>query len=178
MTEGLAAQISSIVRQHLADAHRMLGTLLAQLDAAGEVDLGGRAPTEAIKPAIAAPSAKLSTIERKLRRQRAKQRQAANGEAALAPKPGGPWPALRSEFHAAIKTRHLSRAEVAAELHVSKGSICGWPLPHGAPPSAGNISKIRRWLSSAPRPVRRRRPPSTIGRRCASSCGPSSAIAD
>lgn len=30
MTEGLAAQISSIVRQHLADAHRMLGALLAR----------------------------------------------------------------------------------------------------------------------------------------------------
>jgi hypothetical protein len=26
-------------------------------------------------------------------------------------------------------------------------------LPHGARPSAGNISKIRRWSSSAPKPV-------------------------
>ena len=60
---------------------------------------------------------------------------------------------LRAEFHAAIKARHLSRATVAADLGVSKGSICGWLLPDGAPPSAGNIGKIRRWLSSAPKPA-------------------------
>jgi len=51
------------------------------------------------------------------------------------------------------KARHLTRSKVATDLGVSKGSICGWLVPHDAPPSAGNISKIRRWLSSAPKPM-------------------------
>jgi hypothetical protein len=54
MSEGLAAQISSIVRQHLADAHRMLGAMLARLDAGGEGDLGGRADWPALRQAIRA----------------------------------------------------------------------------------------------------------------------------
>jgi hypothetical protein len=123
----------------------MLGALLAQLDDAGEVDLGGRAATEELaKPAIAAPSPKPSTIERLARLVRAEQRQAAataaTGETAV---PAGPWPALRTEFHAAIRARKLGRAMVAAELGVSKGSICGWLVPHRAPPSAANIDAIR-----------------------------------
>jgi transcriptional regulator with XRE-family HTH domain len=75
MTEGLAAQISSIVRRQLADAHRMLGAMLAWLDAGGEVDLGRKAATpEQTKPAVAAPSPKPETVARKQRLLRAKQR--------------------------------------------------------------------------------------------------------
>jgi transcriptional regulator with XRE-family HTH domain len=164
MTVGLAAQISSIVRQHLADAHRMLGALLAQLDAAGEVDLGGRAATpELVKPAIAASSPKPSTIERRARLVRAKQRQAAataaTGETAA---PAGPWPVLRTEFHAAIKARHLSRSQIAHSLNVSKGSVCGWLAPNGAPPSAANITAIRAWLDK-PAPKTQTQTPAALG---------------
>jgi transcriptional regulator with XRE-family HTH domain len=56
---------------------------------------------------------------------------------------------LRAEFHAAIKARHLTRSKVAADLGVSKGSICGWLAPNGAPPSDANSLAIQRWLSSA-----------------------------
>jgi hypothetical protein len=82
--EDLLNAVSNLVHRHLlVTLHAMIGAMLAQLDAGGEVDLGGKAPTpEPTKPAVAAPSPKLSTLERKQRRQRAKQRQAANGATA------------------------------------------------------------------------------------------------
>jgi transcriptional regulator with XRE-family HTH domain len=138
--EDLLNAVSALVHRHvLRELHDMTGAMLARLDTGGE-----REPT---KPAITAPSAKLSTIERKLRRQRARQRQAANGAAApVMTVPAGTWPGLRSEFHAEIKRRRLTRAQIAADLGVSKGSFCGWLLSNGAPPSAANIRKIRAWL--------------------------------
>jgi len=153
--EDLLNAVTNLVHRHvLVTLHAMTGAMLAQLDAGGEVDLGGKAPTpEPAKPAVAALSPKPSTVERRARLVRAKQRQAAataaTGETAA---PAGHWPVLRTEFHAAIKTRHLSRATVAADLGVSKGSICGWLLPHGAPPSAANITKIRGWLNKPAAP--------------------------
>jgi hypothetical protein len=153
--EDLLNAVSNLVHRHvLVTLHAMTGAMLAQLDACGEVDLGGKAPTpEPTKPAVAAPSPKPSTLERKQRRQRAKQRQAANG--ATAPVTAGEdhWPALRGQFHAEIRRRHMTRGQIAAELGVSKGSVCGWLVPTGAPPSAGNIGKIRAWLDKpAPKP--------------------------
>ena len=155
----------------------MLGALLAQLDAAGEVDLGGRAATpELVKPAIAASSPKPSTIERRARLVRAKQRQAAataaTGETAA---PAGPWPVLRTEFHAAIKARHLSRSQIAASLTYPKAPFAaGWrrtvrrrarPIsPRSAP---GSTSRRRRRR-------RRRRPHSVVGHNCGSACATSS----
>jgi transcriptional regulator with XRE-family HTH domain len=178
MTEGLAAQISSIVRQHLADAHRMLGALLAQLDAADPTRTSvpppaneiGTSPTLATptppvkaadppRPAIAELSTRPETVARRLRkaRQRQRARQAANGAAAAsvpAPATGEkvsrPWPELRAVFHAAIKARHLTRDQAAAALDVSKGSICGWLVPSSGPPSAANIATIRAWLDQPP----------------------------
>jgi transcriptional regulator with XRE-family HTH domain len=185
MTEGLAAQISSIVRRHLADAHRMLGALLAQLDAGGEVDLGGSAATpELAKPAIAAPSPKPSTVGRRARLARARQRHAAgktqqqiadelevpqqtvsrilastqNGGTAETSKAKlpelpkgetvtGPWPALRTEFHAAIKARGLTRRQAASKLGVAQSTVSSWVAPHSPPPGAANIRRIRAWLT-------------------------------
>jgi hypothetical protein len=145
--EDLLNAVSNLVHRHvLRELHDMTGALLAQLDA-GDVPISfnERDPPAPVK----LPHA--STIARKERRWHAQQRQAvataATGAAApVTAAPAGHWPVLRTEFHAAIKARHLSRAKVAAELDVSKGSICGWLLPHGAPPSAANIDKIRGWL--------------------------------
>jgi hypothetical protein len=65
-----------------------------------------------------------------------------------------PWPALRGQFHAEIRRRHLTRGQIAAELGVSKGSVCGWLVPTGAPPSAANKTKIRAWVDEkAPQPA-------------------------
>jgi transcriptional regulator with XRE-family HTH domain len=93
-------------------------------------------------------------LERKQRLQRQKQRQTTNGAAAPVTAPVNDlWPGLRSQFHAEIKQRHLSRGQVAKELGTSKSSIGSWLWPDGAPPSADNLDKIRRWLSSTPAPV-------------------------
>lgn len=64
-----------------------------------------------------------------------------------------PWSALRGQFHAEIRRRHLTRSKVADDLGVSKGSIVGWLLPNGNPPSVVNVNKIRGWLSPKPAPV-------------------------
>jgi hypothetical protein len=145
--EDLLNAVSNLVHRHvLRELHDMTGAMLARLDAGDQATASppDRAPRQ--------PSP--ATLERKARLVRAQQRRvaatAATGETAA---PAGHWPVLRDEFHAAIKARSLSRAKVAADLAVSKGSICGWLSPNGAPPSADNIGKIRRWLSSTPKPI-------------------------
>jgi transcriptional regulator with XRE-family HTH domain len=172
--EDLLNAVSNLVHRHvLVTLHAMTGAMLARLDGGG-ADLttpnhsAPRPPaneTDA-KPTVitAAPAVKLSTrpetIARRARKQRAKLRQAngANGPggAAKAPLSEPPtadaWPALRSEFHAAIKARGLSRDQAGAELGVSKSSIIGWLWPQGRPPSAANINAIRAWLDQPPPP--------------------------
>jgi hypothetical protein len=68
--EDLLNAVSNLVHRHvLVMLHAMTGSMLAQLDAGGEVDLGGKAPTpELTKAAAAALSPKPSTVERKQRR--------------------------------------------------------------------------------------------------------------
>jgi hypothetical protein len=167
MSEGVAAQIMSIVRHELSEAHSVLAELLARLDQAPAAN--GREKVDQFSDmihihgsvreaplAIAALSRKPSTIERRERAKRARQRQAANRAAAPVTAPADPWPTLRTEFHAEIQRRHLSHAQVAAELTVSAGSVSGWSA-RGGPPSAANIARIRAWLDK-PAPLGGERP--------------------
>jgi transcriptional regulator with XRE-family HTH domain len=184
MLTGLAAQISSLVRAHLAEAHHLLGDLLARLDgetttppppsasssilpapeaAARQLDDGSRID---VPPRVSAGlSMRPETVLRRQRKykQRERERQAQNGTTTGKTAPlnfttttvvnpnSTPWPELRAEFHAAIKARHLTRGQVAAELNVSKSSVIGWLWPKGSPPSAANIVRVREWLAAAPK---------------------------
>jgi hypothetical protein len=147
MSEGLAAQISSIVRQHLADAHRMLGAMLARLDGS-EVDLGGKAAfPEPAKPAIAAPalSLKPATVKRRERKRRAKLRQT-NG----ADDPAPSWPELRQQVRVAASERGVINMEIAPLIGVKAGTLSTWLSRDTPAPSATYLAKLRLWLAGDP----------------------------
>jgi hypothetical protein len=169
MTEGLAAQISSIVRQQLADAHRMLGAMLDQLDGSGaDLDTGTQnysAPSPPAREidaepigATAAPPVKTSTkpetIARRKRKRRAEARKAMNGanepREAPAPEPDASWPELRQAVRDAAKSRGLTYLAIAAQLGAKAGTLNTWLSRDTPPPSERSISRVRKWLRELP----------------------------
>jgi len=168
MSEGLAAQISSIVRQHLADAHRMLGAMLAQLDGGGAdltrtsvpppaIETGAEPTLATAAPAVKTP--KRSTIERRERKHRAKLRQA-NERAAAEPAkahpsesadpPGNDWPELRRLVRAGLRERGTTYTQIAGRLGAKPSSVGTWLSRDRKPPGAEVQRRMREWLAADP----------------------------
>jgi transcriptional regulator with XRE-family HTH domain len=155
--EDLLNAVSNLVHRHvLRELHNMTGALLAKLDQGPATNT--RDGVDQVAPA-ARLSTKPETIARRERKKR--QRLAANGKAAPSdPEPAtlpdafrDAWPTLREEFRAVVEARSLSRERVAEQLHASKASVISWLFPAGKVPSSANMARIRRWLSSTPKPI-------------------------
>jgi hypothetical protein len=157
MSEGIAAQITSIVRHELAEAHHLLSELLARLPAAPDHLASDRIHTNGVgqvKP-VTSRQPSPETVSRRERKKRAAVRKAANRTAEPdeepIPEPPSGWPALRQEVRSRLIERGLSHAQAAAEIgEVKRGTFSTWLSRDVPVPSERSQSRIRKWLRELP----------------------------